>query len=154
MRVIFLDIDGVLNCSTTRERYKKYIGIDSGLLHNLKELVNDTSAEIVLVSTWKENWIPITQKQTDPMGKYLNEMFSLFGLTVMDKTEDDWIHRGQGILNWLSTHDVDAFVILDDEMFDYHETCLAPHLVRTDWKNGFKSELIEQAKFVLRIGEK
>jgi hypothetical protein len=51
MKVIFLDIDGVLNCWATTERWRGYIGIDPKLAQRFAELV--TGAKVVLSSTWR-----------------------------------------------------------------------------------------------------
>lgn len=149
MRVIFLDIDGVMNCADTTERCNGYVGIDPTLLNNLKQVIDATAAVIVLTSTWKDDWVPIKQKQTNHCGRYLNAMFSLFDMEILDKTEDDWIHRGQGILNWLAKHDVESFIMIDDDTFDYEQTGLMDYLIHTSWSSGFTSDMISKAIFML-----
>ena len=53
MKVIFLDIDGVLNCSKTpNPKTLPYI-VDRRLLRRLIRVVDQTSAKIVLPSTWR-----------------------------------------------------------------------------------------------------
>ena len=67
MYLIFLDIDGVLNCKETpNPRNFPYI-IDRRLLANLKELLRRTGAKVVLSSSWR----------TDPIGVLAAER--LFG---------------------------------------------------------------------------
>ena len=54
-KYVFLDIDGVLNDDNTTEKSPTgFTGIDDTLLQNLKDLIEETKAEIVLTSTWKE----------------------------------------------------------------------------------------------------
>ena len=54
MKVIFLDIDGVLNTPSSESRCGEYIGIDDEKVKKLKKIVEKTKAEIVLISTWKK----------------------------------------------------------------------------------------------------
>ncbi len=37
MRVVFLDVDGVLNCRSTEDRFHGFIGIDDELVRNADE---------------------------------------------------------------------------------------------------------------------
>jgi HAD domain in Swiss Army Knife RNA repair proteins len=53
MKVIFLDIDGVLNCKKTpNPRRLPYI-VDRRLLSRFKRLIDRTGAKVVLSSTWR-----------------------------------------------------------------------------------------------------
>ena len=53
IKVIFLDIDGVLNCSTTKDLCEFYTGIEDKKVAILKQIVDATDAKIVLISTWR-----------------------------------------------------------------------------------------------------
>jgi hypothetical protein len=53
MKVIFLDIDGVLNNSRTVERWRGLIGIDASLARRFAELQHSTGAKVVLSLTWR-----------------------------------------------------------------------------------------------------
>ena len=51
-KIIFLDIDGVLNSEFSKAYMPNgYVGIDSDKLQNLKYIVDTTGAEIYLTST-------------------------------------------------------------------------------------------------------
>jgi len=53
MKVIFLDIDGVLNCDhTTNPRKFPYV-VDKKLLARFKKLLSRTGAKVVLSSSWR-----------------------------------------------------------------------------------------------------
>ena len=56
MKIIFLDVDGVLNTASSEERCGEYIGIDDDKVALLKRLTDKTGAEIILISTWKKYW--------------------------------------------------------------------------------------------------
>ena len=48
-KIIFLDIDGVLN----RHSYYKHIVIEEDLAKNLKKILDSTNAKIVLSTYWR-----------------------------------------------------------------------------------------------------
>ena len=95
MKVIFLDIDGVLNGEKSRTRCAGYIGIDSDKLLRLKRIVEQTGAKIVLISTWKTGWQKLVacKRLQDELANYLDRRFKKFGLEVYDKTPNAF---GQG----------------------------------------------------------
>jgi hypothetical protein len=53
MKVIFLDIDGVLNCDKTRNPRKFPYVVDKKLLGRLSNLLDRTNAKVVLSSSWR-----------------------------------------------------------------------------------------------------
>ena len=54
MRVIFLDIDGVLNHDTSMELTKDYwTKPETYLIERLKKIIDATDAKIVLSSDWR-----------------------------------------------------------------------------------------------------
>jgi hypothetical protein len=104
MKVIFLDIDGVLNCTNTpNPRRFPYI-VDSKLLRRFKRLLQRTGAKVVLSSTWRY----------DPAG-----LFSArhWGIPFMDVIPDmPKRPRRDEVLAWLKAHPkVERFVVIDDE---------------------------------------
>ena len=142
MKVIFLDIDGVLNEENSRSRCCGYKGIDDKKVENLAEIVKATGAEIVLISTWKDDWRKTDKRHQGMMANYLDRKLAKQGLTILDKTESVdrvsgfHLSRGEGILQYLSTHSVEKYVILDDFQFDYDGCGLTENYVKTDYENG------------------
>ena len=53
MKVIFLDIDGVLNCKKTPNPRKFPYVVDKRLLVRFNRLLEKTGAKVVLSSTWR-----------------------------------------------------------------------------------------------------
>ena len=146
MRVIFLDVDGVLNCMYTKEREPNgCIGIADAPLAALADIVRMTGAELVLVSTWKKDW-SIERGACKPLGEYLNEKLESVGLRIRDCTEDNMFNRGRGIRKWLSHHpEVESWIVLDDEVFDdYWLEEILPHHVETNFiDGGLKADMIQ-----------
>jgi Swiss Army Knife RNA repair-like protein len=104
MKVIFLDIDGVLNCKKTRNPRKFPYVVDPKLLRRFKGLLERTGAKVVLSSTWRY----------DPAG-----LFSArhAGIPFMDVTPDmPKRPRRDEVLAWLKQHPrVKRYAIIDDE---------------------------------------
>lgn len=153
MKIIFLDIDGVLNNQQTVARCGSYIGIDKYKVKLLRTLVEATGAKIVLVSSWKNSWERIDKDFQSELGNYLDRKLKQERLYILDKTYEPKgsEYRGDGILRWLSTLSVgrvDQFVILDDELFDYSSCGLLPNLVQTTFDSdtgGLSEEHVELA---------
>lgn len=143
MKIIFLDIDGVLNYQYTEERIQGFMGISRSLLSTLKSLVERSNKEedtkIVLTSSWRmgvnRNGDKISQHY-----KYLLDCFSDYSLELFDDTprikgQYTRRHRGMEIIAWINSHldmDISGIVILDDEVFpDFETYMLTPYLVQT-----------------------
>ena len=144
MKIIFLDIDGVLNNTKTKEHCGYETGVENHALLLLKDIVDKTSAKICLVSSWKEYWFKDNKVNQDEMANYLDRKFAEVGLAIWDKTKEIQ-KRGKEIKNYINdlkaqNIEVDSFVILDDELLDYKEEGLLKHLVHTDYLVGFTKD--------------
>lgn len=155
MRVIFLDIDGVLNTLSSEERCGEYIGIDDDKVKRLSDIVKRTNAEIVLISTWKKYWRKeekLKQLQ-DYTARYLDEKLAKFGLKAVDKIRDKtdgvYLSRGEGMLEYIDRNNVKSFVILDDLQFDYDGCGLTDYLIKTNPTVGLTNEQVEKACKIL-----
>lgn len=141
MKVIFLDVDGVLNEDTTPARTKsRVIFIDPEKLLRLKRIVEVTGAKIVLSSTWRYD-----RDDARYNGDFLElqKAFHNVGLTFYSFTPVDaiGIRRGMEIKAWLGMHpEVDRYIVLDDELFDFEERGLLPRLIKTDFVDGGLTE--------------
>ncbi len=104
MKVIFLDIDGVLNCKATRNPRDLPYVVDPKLLRRFKRLLDRTGAKVVLSSTWRY----------DPAGLFRARRA---GIPFMDVTPDmPRRPRRDEVLTWLKRHPrVTRYAILDDE---------------------------------------
>lgn len=142
MKIIFLDVDGVLNTPSSRSRCGGHAGIDRDKLLRLKTIVDKTNARIVLISTWKAGW-EREQKhkfKQDIYARYLDEKFKHTGLAVYDKTPDRaegiYLSRGEGILEFMDCKTIESFVILDDYQFDYDGCGLTDNFERINHNVG------------------
>ena len=104
MKVIFLDIDGVLNCTNTPNPRKLPYIVDPKLVRRFQRLIQRTKAKVVLSSTWRY----------DPAGIFSAKHS---GIPFIDVIPDmPKRPRRDEVLAWLKTHpEVKRFVVIDDE---------------------------------------
>ena len=175
MKIIFLDIDGVLN----------YMGsnlIDESCLKQLRRVAVETGAKIVLISTWKqflddeilkelsekdkENFLYHRDLLNDTLNGELEmidiveDYFSFVDtkevhsvLSLDDLSEDEASHsawRSIEVKWWLEKHpDVESFVILDDFDCEYHKY-YPNNWVQPSWfRCGLSKELGDNAIEIL-----
>lgn len=147
MKIIFLDVDGVLNSNDTEDIFRGFIGLDYSGIKLLREIVDATNAEIVLVSSWKSRWYKDHKNCQDNLANYLDQRLAEENLKILDKTEGSSFDRGRGIIDWISDRPTDSWIVLDDEIFnDYEECGIMPHLVKTSfYDGGLKEHHVEMA---------
>lgn len=157
MKVIFLDIDGVLNSEKFFDiesqpfRYQKalkekktndeisvIINIDPNSVALLNQLVKHTDSEIVISSSWRSDY-NIQFKL-----RYAGVEKPIYGITPFSKER----HRGSEIQKWLDDHpEVTSYVILDDDN-DMLENQLN-NFVQTNWLTGLTIDDVKQAINIL-----
>lgn len=142
-KVVFLDVDGVLNYHHpkygTREKSPMgFRGVGEKYLLQLKYLVEETGAQLVLSSDWKDCFYTdnCDPKKADEDGAYLAKRLADHNLTLVAKTDDRPLPeehttgRGYGIRKYLNQHpEVTSFVILDDFNHDFKAQDLLDHFV-------------------------
>ena len=149
MKVIFLDVDGVLNTVFTIRTTHGFTFVDTRKVLRLRNIVERTGAQLVLSSTWRLADTPINKICYD----ILKAEFERVRCPV-------WIDctpyfpgrkRQVEIYSWLQIHsEVEEFVILDDlaeELWWYKD-----HLVHTSKFDGLNKERAELA--IQMLGEK
>ena len=159
-KIIFLDIDGVLNASDDfggrskpNPKCSGFCGIATTKVKKLARIVNETGAEIVLVSSWKRHYEIYCKDHMDIYGKYLHNKLRKQGLQIIDTTlRYEKLHsvpneyRGTAIKQWLKDHpEVTNYIVLDDEIFDDYAYTIYSHLVQTTWTTGLTDELVAEA---------
>ena len=147
MKVIFLDIDGVLNHQshyewlmttdepTLMQRTYPYTEFNPKSCQLLKEIIEETGAQIVVSSSWRLDG-----------EKRLNSLFKHFGLPkIYSITPCLNTMRGLEIGAWLASHpEVTNYVILDDDE-DMCEHQLPFYIKTNPYGDGLNEEVKERA---------
>ena len=153
MKIVFLDIDGVLNSwRYDQMRISLQDNIDETRLPLLYKIVSSTDAKIVLTSSWRKHWERDSDK-ADSIGQNLNQLFEKYGLVIFDKTIELLDNnRTDEIRDWLANNSVEQFAIIDDIAFGWEE--LESHLVRTNYRigRGLNDPHVSQAISILNGG--
>ena len=165
-KIIFLDIDGVLNsgrwfAKTGGEPDADGYGVsfDPAAVDCLGRILSETGAEIVISSSWK--WLGLDTMRN--MWKDRNLPGKVIDVTL-DKISDELLFsldldgfdvaklKGFVIAEWLSRYgkDVSQYVIIDDE------DCVLPsqreHLILTDPYLGITDKIARKIIILLLIG--
>jgi hypothetical protein len=128
MRVVFLDIDGVLNCESTPNPRKLPYIIDPILLVRLKQLLTLTDANVVLSSTWRY----------DPAGVFSAKYWGIPFIDVIPDLPER--PRRDEIIAWLKSHpDIERYAVIDDEDDELDDLPLFQPSART----GLSDEIVE-----------
>lgn len=117
--------------------------LDERAICQLRRIVETTSAEIVLSSSWR--WY---KEQRNTIHKQLKRKnIDFIDTTPIEITVK--MSRADEINAWLEKHpEIDNYVILDDE--EIKDIELIPHWVRTTFKHGLTRDKAEQAIKILK----
>lgn len=121
-RIIFLDIDGVLNRNGDDEN-GNYEYFNEGMVKELSRLVRMTNARIVLSSSWRGVFMNYIHGRPDGYEKMLESFMELLKREhiIIEGMTPEWgmhggLTRPQEIRTWLSWYpEIESFVILDDD---------------------------------------
>lgn len=155
MKVIFLDVDGVLNSDDYFNRIRKLDihgierEIDVEKVKILKKVIDETNAKVVLSSSWR-----YTRN-----AKKLKDLLANYEIYCMDSTPFMQNKRGLEIKQWLLDNEgIEDFVIVDDEIFDSYDEKLIKKLVKVSNGNGhgFGEGLLwkDANEIIKRLGKK
>ena len=122
MKVIFVDVDGVLNSDDFIDSVKGSQDIDIKTIRLLKNAVNETGAKIVMDTSFR---------YTKSFLK-VQEMLLQNGI-LFDKTPFIDNERGKEIKQYLAEHkDIEDYILLDDVVFPDFDDELLRHLIKMD----------------------
>jgi hypothetical protein len=158
LKLIFLDIDGVLNSRATFQENFELFGhgngscdldmIDTRYVRRLNTLIRETDAKVVISSSWR-----ITSTLDEIRGFLSAKGFvgEIIGETPvlpnLNTEKPDYGRRGREISEYLkSINGLGSYVILDDSC-DMGEHM--PYLVRTNMETGLLDHHVVAAKYIL-----
>ena len=165
MNIVFLDVDGELTYSEYENEITADIDIEKVKL--LKEICDRTDAKVVITSSWRgsETYTPriyhtlidiLKSNGIDVLGDapYIDSKYKEIDLPKtfsLDHVPYLQLEYGTGraaeIQAWLSEHDVEHFVILDDEDWNWKDYGYENNWVQPTWygNGGLKREHVEKA---------
>lgn len=167
-KYLFLDFDGVLNT----ENYTKFLQtngfdpndefgtrFDPDALQNLKAIIEQTGAKIIISSSWKEYGVEFLQELWQERN-LPSEIYSITPSLIMtnylDQIEGGSFHlperysKGLEINAWLEKNASGkySYCVIDDENYFLAEQL--SHLVQTSSKNGLTAVDAEKVIEILK----
>lgn len=131
MKVLFLDIDGVLNNGHTKERFQGFIGLNKELIPLVKQIIDETGCQVVLSSYWRTD-----PKSVKHVRQHIGPLFDKTPIFTMKP-------RGTEIQAWLDEHPaVTKYAILDDDS-DMLEEQL-PNFFQTSFNFGITEDTMNK----------
>ena len=135
-KIIFLDIDGVLNCKKTVARNRGVIGIDPYLVSIFNRIIFATDAEIVLSSTWRKS-----KSSRAEIRKRVMDF-----IDVTPAFYDKYAVRGDEVKAWLKKNikkedekDLRYAILDDDSDFYYYQP-----LFKSTWEKGITEDIAKK----------
>lgn len=168
MKIIFLDVDGELTYSNYQNRETENIDIEKVKL--VKEICDKTGAKVVISSSWRGS-----EDYTPKIYYVLIEILSKNGIKVLGDTpylkteiigdvhetislEENLdlkckygTERAAEIQKWINEHEVESFVILDDEDWQWSDYGYENNWIQPTWfgDGGLKREHVDMAINIL-----
>lgn len=134
MKIIFLDMDGVMNSQASAKRFKTFHKCQPESVDALNMIIDATGAKIVISSTWREAYgLDFVRGFLESAGV---QRYSVIDATPVIRTKEFASERGVEINDWLSrqTEKPYSFVILDDDAWDMSPN--QARFVKTDMQIG------------------
>ena len=155
MSVIFLDVDGVINImspsynTTTIQPDGKTIWVESHLIKRLDWLIDQTSSDVVISSSWRLDMDDLSKLMKKSGFKNQNKVI---GYTPYRK---DIRYRGDEIQAWIDENNYrENYVVLEDEIDDVNgEKCTTipkENIIEVDPKIGLTHQNVQEAKNILK----
>lgn len=158
IKIIGLDVDGVLNASFTKERLDGFIFVSPCKLELLKQLIDRVeNPRILLTSTWRHGWVDLEKGLNTRDAAHfiaLRDKLLEYDIELMDHTpitNGSMNRRGEEIDMWIKSwkgEPIESLVLLDDLNGAY----LRPYsnrLVRTSFTKGLLQKHVDMAVKIL-----
>lgn len=162
MKIIFLDVDGVLNSEkffedrlkeTTSFSNEIDTDLDLSCFPLLQEIVVKTNAEVVLSSSWRGLRRVDSNGKQHPYFVELVEKLKEYGIKIFDYTKEVMcMDRSMEIDLWLKENNyIYNYVILDDELQLFRKN--QENLVKINGNYGLQKLDVEEAIAILKKGD-
>lgn len=134
MKVLFLDIDGVVNCANTFNSMQGRFPLDPLLAFRVGKITLEVpELRVILSSSWRHS-----QEGIQEISK---RIVPISGITPFINKPNRC--RGDEIKAWLDAHaDVTRYAILDDDNDMLPEQMT--HFFKTEWSTGITEEIADE----------
>lgn len=134
MKILFLDIDGVVNCASSNFKTDHW-PLDRYMAFLVGKIQLETDCKVVLSSSWR-----VHPEGVAVVEKHIVPILDTTPRSWYDKEADHHSLRGEEIERWLMDHpEVVEYAILDDDS-DMLESQL-PNFFKTSWQEGLTDEI-------------
>jgi hypothetical protein len=139
LKLLFLDIDGVLvTCRHRRTLKKNFDSFDPVCVDYLNIILHKTNPSIIITSTWRYLYSLVELKKHFKTNG-INNNFILGITPQLDTKGGAIIPRGKEIKSWLEKNTKESYKIsILDDISDMEQ--YSPFLVQTDFETGIKEE--------------
>lgn len=154
IKIIFLDIDGVLRPVTGQ-------GFNKKCIENINTLIKETDAKIVISSTWRQRGIEEVKKFLYD-NNLKGEIIDITPIFVISKSNgEEWFKptnikasRGMEIKEWINNYTsmnryIESYVIIDDSEDVFLRQL--EHYVKVEQTKGFDKKCLSKSISILNI---
>lgn len=142
MKVLFVDVDGVLNNRRTIHEATDYVGLDKEMCFHLGRIKLHTGCELVMSSSWR-----FQMESVADVEKAIGYKF--YARTPLFTAKESEFRRGEEIREWLFSHRtmvgwdgaIERLAILDDDNDFYPEQ--QPFFFKTSFEVGLTREIAD-----------
>lgn len=133
MKILFLDIDGVLNCEFTFHTNQSAYPFDPYMSLLVHRIVEATGCKVVLSSSWRYH----------PDGVKVIEEKALIKIHDITPKLRMSLSRGAEVRQWLEAHpEVERYAILDDNTDFYDDQ--KKNFFKCEWNTGLTEEVAKK----------
>ncbi len=141
MKVLFLDIDGVLNSTQSAREHGSFMTLIDEAVEHIIELQSHNGVELVLSSTWRKK--PMHEKY----------LMDIYNIPLFDRTPvlpGLKVTRGEEIARWLHFNkQVTHYCIVDDDSDMLPEQL--PFFVQTNTEHGLQFADFLRIRSILKL---
>lgn len=145
-KICFLDADGCINSEQWYRSHEYYLNlfkdpdIDPHIVDRINQFTNETGVKLVISSSWKIDDNCIERLGRAGLDNIIGRTPNLIFTVPYDK-----FCKGMEIQSWLMTHNIDKYIILDDEL-DSVLNEQKPNFLLINYKVGITEEDIKYCK--------
>jgi len=151
---IYLDVDGVLNCESTKDVTPEgFRGLDAEKIVLFAGFVHEIGAKarVVLTSTWKDQSLWWREKNPGADLAYLLNRLAEHGVEISAYTREG--NRGEAVRDYMERFPGPAVIFDDEWKGSFKAAGVSRYLVQTSPLHGLQEKHVRRAKKLLEMQE-